>query len=243
MPAPFEDPAKTAMIARCRIAIDAAAYTLVEDLEKLSIPDHLELEGVIQGDLQSLNGQGARYCYVVRPGKMTTLPTWIAQWARACHDIPDAHLYVVVQDWSPDFEDACRVAGAGVVALTDSNSFDLVVEFEGNLPAQLDKEFEARVRALRSEMMTKADLRIDEIKERYRKVGSLTSDMSEPLASTYTEEIENAHRLWSDWRHDLGIALDAALTSKDDDALDQIAARIDAGAVPDATDDNDDNEE
>jgi len=224
--APFEDPAKTALVERCRVAVESAAYTLAENLQRLEMPADLELRGVVQGDVQSLDGAGVRFIYVVRPGVPDKLPIWIANWARACHMMTDVRLYVVVEDHQAEFATACVKAGAGLLVINSADQFELVHDFEGNLPEDLDKEFERRARELRKTMSTKQELNLTMVKEKFSKVGTLTADFNEQMADSYKELIEREHEAWVNWGEEIGNALDDALTERSQDRLGEVEEMI-----------------
>ena len=235
MPAPFEDPAKTELVGRAKIAIQSAAHDLVEELARLDLPDHLN--GVLQGDLQSSTRDGDRFCYVVRPGTMGSLPMFIANWARACHEMDRVKFYVVVEAFEPAFEDECRAAGAGLLLLNDANGFEHIVDFDDVLPAELDAALQERASELRSEMFTKRDLKLDELSKRFGQIEELTHGMDEKTATSYKDEVEKLHQTTREWGEEIGRALDRAVSDCDREALDLIAKEIDTGPIPSDGDD------
>ena len=235
MPAPFEDPAKTELVDRTKIAVQSAAHDLVEELARLDLPEHLK--GVLQGDLQSLTHDGDRFCYVVRPGTMESLPTFIANWARACHEMDGVKFYVVVEAFEPEFEDACRTAGAGLLQINDANGFDHIVDFDDVLPAELDAALQERASELRSEMFTKRDLKLAELSQRFSQIGKLTQGMDEETATLYTAEVSKFHQTTREWGEEIGLALDRATADSDGEALELIAKEIDTGPIPSVGDD------
>ena len=137
----FQEPAKTEMVSRCKIAIDLAGYDLVDPPVKVQLPDTSELQGVLKGDLQSLDGEMVRYCYYVRANEMPILPTWLANLAEVCHDISDTKFYIVVPETNPGFERSCKAAGAGLLLLSDDNEFQHVLNFDTTLPDAKEEGF------------------------------------------------------------------------------------------------------
>ena len=235
MPVPFEDPAKTELVGRTKIAVQSAAHDLVEELARLDLPEHLK--GALRGDLQSLTRDGDRFCYVVRPGTMEYLPTFIANWARACHEMDRVKFYVVVEAFEPEFKDACRAAGAGLLQLNDANGFEHIVDFDDVLPAELDAAIQERASELRSKMFTKRDLKLDELSQRFSEIEKLTQGMGEETATRYTAEVAKLHQTTREWGEEIGRALDRATADGDSAALELIAKEVDAGPIPSVGDD------
>src|SRR4051812_24700760 len=102
MTLPFEEPAKIEMRAACEVAIDQAGHQIVEKRVALAVEDP-GVEGRLKGDMQSLDSEGHRYCYYLRPRTGEALPEWLAKLASAAHGVPDIKLYIVVRDASPTF--------------------------------------------------------------------------------------------------------------------------------------------
>ena len=179
----FQEPAKTEMVSRCEAAIDSAGYELVDPPVRIALPSTSELMGVLKGDLQSLDSEGSRYCYYVRPNELRVLPTWLANLAEACHEISDTKLYVVVPESNPGFERSCRAAGAGLLLLSDDNEFEHVLDFDAILPDAKDEVFSTEIKRLRADLVSKLDLKLGELRNRFESIGELTAGMSEEVAS------------------------------------------------------------
>ena len=221
------------MVSRCETAIDLAGYELVHPLVSVPLPSTSELQGVLRGDLQSLDSQGSLYCYYVRPSELKVLPTWLANLAELCHAIPDTKFYIVVPESNPGFERSCRVAGAGLLLLPDDNVFKHVLNFDSLVPDVREEMFAAQIRALRSELMSKRDLKVAELQKRFERIGDLTAGMSENLASSYRRGVERLHRQWSEWGDDIGVELDRVLAERDVARLPGLREAIESGPLLD----------
>jgi hypothetical protein len=236
---PFEDPTKSEMRARCEIAIDQAGHQVVGVI-KVQLPDGATIRGGLLGDLQSVDGDGVRYCYYLRPGQDAALPKWLANLARVAHVVSGTKLYVVASEqFLPSFERSCRAAGAGLLVLTDDNLFSHELDFDQTLPEELERDFQERLDALRREMETKLSLNQDIMKERFNQIGDLTREMPDDVAEKYRQNVERDHRLWGEWGESTSARLDAALASRNSADLDTLKQAIEAGpdlAVDEADD-------
>lgn len=221
------------MIDRCKMAIDLAGHEIVESPAKVQLPDTCDLNGVLKGDLQSLDGAGVRYCYFVRTTELPVLPTWIANYAEVCHQIRDTKLYVVVPRSNPSFERSCKAAGAGLLLLTEENEFQHVLDFDTTLPEALDKAFVDEIRKLRSALVSKLELELGKLQTRFERISELTAGMRDELVSAYSEGVEKLHRLWSVWGHDLNVELDRVLAERDTAKLSELQEAIDSGPLLD----------
>jgi hypothetical protein len=226
---PFEDPAKTALVARCRTAIEAAGHVLDDDPQPLPMPAEMKLQGSVQGDLQSRDSSNVRHVFVVRLGTQDSLPLWAVRWAAACHRMTDVRFYLAVEDFNEGYENECKKAGAGLLVITDADQLEIVHRFEDNLPDDLDDEMQDRVKALRKQMLTKQDLNLGLVKEKFNEVGTLTANFVGATADSYTKDVEAEHDAWTEWGDEINQSLDAALKSGDVGSLDEIERRIQNG--------------
>jgi hypothetical protein len=233
MTAPFEDPAKTEMRARCEIAIDQSGYDLVDTPSAVELPVNVVLSGRLKGDLQSLDGDGARYCYYLRPGAGDTLPKWLANLAGAAHQLAAVKLYVVVDHASPGFEKACKAAGAGLVVINEANEFVHILDFASTLPEAIDKAFEDRVNELRRKLEAKFDLNQTTLKARFEQIGDLTRGMDDELADKYSDSVERQYGIWTAWSEAMSSRLDSAYAAREVGALDDIESEIATGPLLD----------
>lgn len=215
------------------MAIDLAGHDLVESPVRVQLPDTSELNGVLKGDLQSLDGAGDRYCYFVRTNELQVLPTWIANFAEVCHQIRDTKLYVIVLRSNPSFERSCKAAGAGLLLLTEENEFQHVLDFDSTLPDALDEAFVGEIRRLRSKLVSKLELELGNLQTRFERISELTAGMRDELVSAYSEGVENQHRLWTEWGNELNVELDRLLAERDKERLAELEVAIDAGPLLD----------
>jgi len=234
--APFEEPSKTELRARCEIAIDAAGYELVTTLVAIDPPPELEIRGRLKGDMQSVDGEGVRYCYFLRPNRSDVLPKWLVNFAAVAHQIGDVRMYVVVREYTPAFEKACRNAGAGLLVITDDNEFGHVVDFASTLPTPLEAAYKGRLAALRRDLEAKLHMQTNTLTDRMQKIGDLTRDMDTETADKYIRNVERQYKIWVDWGDAASRMLDVAAVNPAEQTLDAIAAEIEAGPIldPDA---------
>ena len=230
---PFEEPAKTEMVSGCRIAIDLAGHDLVDPPAKIQLPETSELRGVLKGDLQSMDSEGVRYCYYVRPNEVSNLPTWLANLAEVCHEILDTKFYVVVLDTNPSFERSCKAAGAGLLLLSDDNEFQHVLDFDTTLPEAADERFAEEIKKLRAYFFSKLSLHQGELQSRFESIGELTAGMSDERASNYREGVERLHSQWTRWGEEIAKELDRVLSEKDVAGLLKLREAIDSGPLLD----------
>ncbi len=230
---PFEEPAKTRMRSACEIAIDQAGHELVAKPAAVSLPEGTAIRGRLKGDLQSIDGDGNRYCYYLRPHAGDTLPEWLANLAVAAHDVPGAKLYVVVEEASPALEKASKTAGAGLLILNEDAELEMVLDFDKTLPEAMTEEFRGEIERVRRSLETKVDLNQTNIRARFERIGDLTQGMAEDVAEKYSEGVERQYRIWTDWGHTLSEALDRALADRSLERLAEIERDIEAGPVLD----------
>ncbi len=230
---PFEEPAKTEIVSRCKIAIDLAGHDLVDTPAKVQLPETSELRGVLKGDLQSLDGEGVRYCYYVRPNEVSSLPTWLANLAGVCHEILDTKFYIVVPETNPSFERSCKAAGAGLLLLSDDNEFQHVLNFDTTLPEAAGERFAEEIKELRADFFSKLSLHQGKLQSRFESIGGLTAGMSDERASSYSEGVERLHRQWNRWGEEIAKELDRVLGEKDIARLSDLREAIDSGPLLD----------
>lgn len=226
---PFEDPAKTALVDRCRTAVEAAGHVLDDDPEPLEIPNGMKLKGVVRGDLQSVDSDGVRHVWVVRQGPQQKLPVWAVRWAAACHRMSNVRLHVVVEEFEEGYDVDCQRAGAGLLVITKADLLEIVHRFEDHVPADLDQEVQDRVRALRRQMLSKQELNLGLVREKFSAVGVLTANFVGETADSYTKDVEAEHDAWTTWGDEISESLDTALKTGDLASLDAIEGRITDG--------------
>jgi hypothetical protein len=233
MAEPFEEPAKTEMRASCEVAIDQAGHELVATLVRVDLPDNTSILGRLKGDLQSLDGEGDRYIYFLRPRAADTLPEWLAKLATAAHEIPGVKLYIVVDEATPSFERACRAAGAGLLLLTEDREFEVILDFDQTLPEAIEEAFRTRVEAARRSLDQKLDLHQNDLKARFEQIGQLTQGMASDVADKYSDNVERQYTIWTEWGHSVSAAIDAAFAERSTTKIAEIEAQIEAGPVLD----------
>lgn len=227
-PAPFEDPEKTALRARCEIAIDQAGFALVDPPETVQVPS---LRGGVKGDLQSLDAGDIRYCYYLRPSGVVSLPQWLANLATATHQIDNVKLYIVAELETPELEKACRAAGAGLLTLTADNTFTHVIDFDAVSPPVADSVLDDKVSDVRRALERKLELNKDILKDRLAHVVQLTKGMPARKEERYAEKVEGQYAQWEDWGVRVSERLDAAYAARDADAVEAIRADVEAGPL------------
>lgn len=237
MPVPFEEPAKIEMRTGCEVAIDQAGFELIDPPDAIEVPEELAaklaLQGRLKGDLQSADGDGSRTCYYLRPRAEDALPEWLAKLATAAHSISGVNLYVVVLEASPTFEKSCKIAGAGLLVLTDDREFNVILDFDSTLPEALDSELKEAITATRRDLEAKRDLKLKELQGRFETVGELTQGMAPDVADPYIAGVERLYKIWVEWSDGLSAQLDAVLAERDLGALELIKEEIERGPTLD----------
>ena len=213
--APFEEPAKAEMRAACEIAIDQGGFGAGHGADGCRSAGRLPLAGPTQGRSSKSRWRWQRYCYYLRPRAGETLPEWLANLATAAHSIPDAKLYIVVDHASPAFERACKVAGAGLLAINEDKQFEMLLNFDQTLPEELDEALKQRISAARSELQTRSDLKLGDLQSRFEKIGELTQGMAPDIADKYAKNVERQYKLWTEWADAMSARLDNALAERD----------------------------
>jgi hypothetical protein len=234
---PFEEPAKIEMRAGCEVAIDQAGFQLIDPPDAVEVPDDVAnrfaLQGRPKGDLQSADAEGTRICYYLRPRAEDALPEWLAKLATAAHSVSGVKLYVVVPSASPTFEKSCKVAGAGLLVLTEDREFSVILDFDTTLPEALDAQLKDSITTVRRDLEAKRDLKLKELQGRFERVGELTQGMAPEVADPYVTGVERLYKIWVEWSDDLSTQLDAALAERDLSALARITDEIERGPTLD----------
>jgi len=225
----FVAPIKLEMRERVEVAIDQAGHELVGAPIAIELPAEAALQGRVKGDLQSLDGEGDRVCYYLRPNSGETLPKWLSNLTAAAHSIHGIQVYVVVEEASPAFEKACRVAGAGLLILDEDNEFDRVIDYRSNLPEALEQEFSETLDRVRRETERKSDQAIAELNDRRSRIGELTSGMDEETKDKYADEVDRLIRIWSEWAFQCSKELDGIASTRSVEELNRIARLVEGG--------------
>ena len=229
MAAPFEEPAKIELKARCEIAIDQAGFDLVEKVTRVELPADAEVQGALKGDLQSLDGEGQRYCYYVRPNPPEVLPEWLAKLATAAHHVANVKFYLVVPAVNDSLRASCESAGAGLLMLNEDEEFEHVLDFDELMPTVPDEVVAEQVRGLRRRLEAKLDLDQNAIQSKIESVSRETRGMDEKTAAGYREKLERDYRELGEWAANISEVLDQAYSARDLAVLDGLGGKIDAG--------------
>src|SRR5262249_2613040 len=151
----------------------------------------------------------------LRPRAQDALPEWLAKLATAAHSIPGVKVYVVVLEASPTFEKACKIAGAGLLVLTEDREFNVILDFDSTLPEAPDAELKEAITVARRDLEAKRDLNLKELQGRFERVGELTQGMPPDVADPYITGVERVYKLWVEWSDGLSTQLDAVLADRD----------------------------
>src|SRR5262249_39752559 len=145
------------------------------------------------------------------------------------HSLNDTCLFVVTGEASPDFERACKAAGAGLLVINDDNEFSLVIDFAATLPAPMEQEFQQNVQAARRHMELLLETSRDDLRIRREKVAEHTRGMPDKLVDEYLDNIERQVKIWEAWVGRISRRLDDVLAARDEAGLGQINIEIDEG--------------
>lgn len=222
----FEEPAKTELRAACAVALDQAGYEVTPTLSRHPLPGGLQ--GALEGDLQSLDGQDQRTFYYLRITMDDALPKWLANIARASHVVRAGEVYVVVRDFKPSLKTSCAGAGAGLLVITEDNKLEVVLRYAEVAPIDVEAVLAIRLDKMRRSMERKLDLAQTEIKSRHHLVSQLVSDMEPEAGDKYIRKLESEYRVAEDWADEVARRLDAITSetpSAEVDALEAMIAR------------------
>lgn len=231
MARPFEDPVKTELRGRCKIAIDMAGHELVDEPEPLLLPESAGVKGRIRGDLQSLDGEQTRHVYYLRTNPEQPLPTWLAAFARVARDLEDCRFFIVTDQSSPILEKSCRASGAGLLVLTVDNTFELAVGLDEYEPDKKRELVADKARDLRRQLDDKFGLNHKNLTDNHSKATQLTAGLSQEDRDKYISGIEEALSVWARWNEAVSAKLDEAVALADEALLAAAEKLIRAGAV------------
>ncbi len=229
VPAPYEVPSKTEMRFRCEVAIDQAGHQLEAKPQAISLPGS-DIKGRVRGDLQSRDDTGDLYCYYIRSVAEDAIPQWLADYGRHVRKVPNTRLYVVYEAASADLEQSCKVAGIGLVVLTDDNRFEYIVNFDDVLPEELEEEVREQIRSVRRKFESKLDTHRKSLDSRISQVAEITANMPEEMSSNFLSNLEAEGRKLEDWSVEISRELDSLSASFDHEELSRVLDRIEAGA-------------
>lgn len=233
-PAPYEIPSKTDLRSRSEVAVDQAGHELVSSPVAIDLPG-ASIKGRLRGDLQSLDEDGARYCYYIRTSAEDQLPQWLADFGQNVRRVAGVKLVVVYEEVSPELERSCQAAGAGLVILTEDNRFEVIVNFDDVTPEVLLEEQREAVSELRRDLDRKLDLRRTSLQKRISSVSEITRSMTEEMATNFMSNLETNLKRVDDWGYEMSKRLDVVYSDYSALALATIRSEIEAG-VPDDSD-------
>jgi hypothetical protein len=227
---PFEDPRKQDLEGRVRIALDAAGYSVADDIVAIELPLEAGLRGKLRGDIQTI-GERSRSAFFVRPDSTKAVPQWIANLARAAHDVDDTRVYIVVEEVTGLIEQSCKACGAGLLVLksTDEYELEMVVRPEDYEPADEDASFRAEIRSLRRRLESKLKLNLEAATSDFLKVRELTVEVAAEIREEYLSAVEDSDARWREWGDRISARLDEALSTKDRAELEAIGRLIERG--------------
>jgi len=225
---PFEDPRKTELRERCKIAIDAAGHGLVA--QPLTFRAGEGLQGGIKGDVQSLDGDEERYSYYLRLDPGRAVPQWLVNLARVARAGQDVTLFLVTGARHAVLERSCRSGQVGLLLLTEENTFEMLVD-----PTEADAdvvaaEIATKARDARRRMETKLRLNTGSIEDNYARVNDLTVGMTSTVRDRYIEGVEASASAWDEWGQRVSAMLDEAAANGDEALLGSAEQLIEEGA-------------
>lgn len=218
---------------RCGVAIDQAGHEQVTVLASYPLPAEGGLRGAIKGDLQSVDAEGKRYCYYLRPQADRVLPKWLANLALASHGMSEVKLYVVAEEPSPEFQKSCRTAGAGLLELTLDDSFSHLLEYDELTPENPDAAFNSSVDEIRRLMEAKLEVNLVALQHRVERISEATQGMADDIAENYTSVVERNFAVWTKWGDDMSQRLDTVFAARDEASLALVRRDIEAGPILD----------
>jgi|GEM_PF-3083091 hypothetical protein len=227
--APYEEPAKSRMRVAASIAIDQAGFTVVDEPVRIALPADSKIQGSLLGDLQSLDGEGKRAFYYLRPGTDTAVPKWIGNLARASHAANAGEVYIVVTDYVDELVESCKDSGAGLLRLTEDSVFEMVVDYAETAPKSLSQALEARLTEARRRVEKKVEFLNTDIEARYSQSAGIIAAMEGDAADRYREQFESEYRNVDSWGSEMSRRLDRLAGRASAAEISEVEALIDAG--------------
>ncbi|MCH1881895.1 hypothetical protein [Agrococcus sp. ARC_14] len=196
------------MRALAEIAIDQAGFDLVGVPERIALPSDSRIGGSLLGDLQSVDADGVRTFYYLRPVRDLAVPKWIANLARASHAAPAGHVYIVAADHTPQLVDSCKQSGCGLLRLTSEGVFEIVVDYSETSPRTLEDALEVQLTRMRRDMERKIELARTDIDARYGQSATIIASMEGDAGDRYKNGFDAEYRSIDAWGDDISRRLD-----------------------------------
>ncbi len=211
----YEDPRKSGLRRRLLEALDRSGHDIVDPPEQFPYPPKSGLHGTLIGDAQTRAPNGVVDLYFVRSTIDKAMPGWLINSIRVGRTITATRCHVVVTETAQPFQRACKMAGAGLLLLTDDN--DLVEVHKPPVGDLLDDAgCKERAKSLRAQVIQRHALNKSNLEKRYADADTITKQMSGPQRAKYLQPIENGVNRWSEWAERVGSMVDTAMLSCDD---------------------------
>jgi hypothetical protein len=215
---------------RCEVAVDQAAHVLVTDPEYINLPDS-GLNARLKGDLQSLDAEGVRYCYFLRPSPDSAPPQWLGNFGAHVRKVPNVQVLGVYYEATDALREAYRNAGLGLLVLRDDSTFELVVDFDLVAPDRPSDEILQELTELRRELERKIAAARADVAQRNGSINKLTEGMKPAAKTQYMTTIETEYRLWTEWADELSRELDELHVKFDQERFETVKTRVQVGAI------------
>jgi hypothetical protein len=227
----FEDPKKTDMRERVRIAVEASGMVLIEPPDKIAPPADAGIKGYIVGDLQALDSENVVHVFCLQLRGDKAIPQWLASWARAAHGLAKVRVHTVVEERTAILERSCVAAGAGLLELATDVDYQLrtIVDGQAYSPEATAAETKARLKDLRRRVITKMDANLETLKTGRAKISEHAQGLSSVNQEKYLQANESEQRSWRDWGDNLGQLLDEAAAEPSEALLARIEEELERG--------------
>lgn len=226
----FEDPSKSAMRERCKAAIEASAYVIIEKPRTLRGPKEAGLFGGIRGDLQSRSRDHKKtHAYYLRPGRLKVAPKWLMNLGELSRHMDDIEVFLVVEESTETLLTSCRTAGVGLLRLTRTDEFELLAGPLERAAADASKAFQNALDSTRRSLENKLHRQLAVFAAQFGQLAELTRGMDDAQQVRYASELEREERRWREWGDELSGMLDEAASSRKDADLKAIQELIDEG--------------
>lgn len=227
---PFEDPTKSVMRERCRTAIEASAYEFVDKPRTFPAPKKAGLFGGIRGDLQSkTRDHKMTHAYYVRPGKLKVAPKWLINLGEISRHMIGVEVFLVVEESNHTLLESCRAAGVGLLRLTRTDEFELLVGPHERKAVEASKTFQKTLDSTRRALEAKLDRQLTMIATQFSQLAELTRGMDDTQQARYAGDLERDEHKWRDWADQISAMLDEAAMSRSEVDLKAISELIDEG--------------
>ena len=213
-----------------RPLLEAAGLTVLDEPTRIPVPPQGDGgdELAILGQLQSLDSDGTTFAYYFRPAEAKPpIPRWLSTLSRVSYDLePSPRIFLVVEETSDGLEADAVACGAGVLLL-DREQSQIEVFVAPSPPGDelTAGEFERRVQAVRTRIVSRATLEQRRIQEQYSQASQIAANAG-PASAARLRELQAEHDAMEAWKVERERELAAAARARDLERVLAIEAQV-----------------